>query len=174
MVLGGIIEWSMTIGATGWLLVVLSMGLSVLIGLLTYRFFQSLTHKTIGAQLSEYKQTQKSAATLFLPIALGGIVFGLLLIVLGIVEIVWGSLIVIMITLSYLILPLIKRFRPCTVVLSRGTYFVSNSWIGKDLRDTENNYRIEDKCYMGVPFQVIYVKDKLVGLVYNTSKVFPE
>ena len=55
MVLGGIIEWSMTIGATGWLLVVLSMGLSVLIGLLAYRFFQSLTDKTISAQLSEYK-----------------------------------------------------------------------------------------------------------------------
>ena len=170
----GIIEWSITLGVRGWLLFVLSAAISLLIGFEVYRFFKSLTTKTISAQLTEYKQTQKSAATLCLPIASGGIVFGLLLIVLGIVEIVWGSFIVIMIVLSYLILPLIKRFRPCTVVLSRGTYFVSNSWIGKDLRDTENNYRIENKYFAGVTFQVIYVKDKLVGTVYNVDKVFPE
>lgn len=164
----------MTIGVSGWLLFALSMALSGVVSLLAYRFFQSLTQATISAQLTEYKQTQKSAATIYLPIAFGGIVLGLLLIAFGIVEIHWGLFIVIMITLSYLILPLIKRFRPCTVVLSRGTYFISNSWIGKDLIDTENDYRIEDKIYMGVPFQVIYVKGKLVGTVYNTIKVFPE
>lgn len=169
------IEWSTTIGVRGWLLVVLSLGLSVLIGLLTYRYFQSLTHKTIRAQLTGYKQTQKSAATINLPIALGGIVFGLLLIAFGIVEIGGGLFIVILVTLSYLIMPLNKRFRPCTVVLSRGTYYVSDSWIGKNLIDTENNYRIEEKYYYNVRLQVIYVKDKMVGfLVHKASKVFPE
>lgn len=174
MVLGGIIEWSTTIGVRGWLLFLVSAVVSGLLGFMAYKFFLSLTHKAISAQIAEYKLTQKSAASLYIPIALSVVVFGVLLISFDVIEIFWGVFIIFMVTLSYLILPLFKRFRPCTVVLSRGKYFVSNSWIGKGLIDTENTYRIEDRYYMGATFKNIYIKDRLVGAIYNVNKAFPE
>lgn len=174
MILGGIIEWSTTIGVRGWLLFMMSAILSGLLELMAHKIFLSLTHKAISEQLSEYNLTQKSAASLFLPIVLSVIVFGTLLILFDVIGTFWGVFIIFMATLSYLILPIFKRFRPCTVVLSHGKYFVSNSWIGKGLIDTENTYRIEDKCYMGVPFKNIYIKNRLVGAIYNENKAFPE
>lgn len=161
MVLGGIIEWSTTIGVRGCLLFLMSAILSGLLGLMTYKFFLSLTLKAISAQLAEYKLTQKSAASLYIPIALSVVTFGILLISFDVIEIFWGVFIIFMVTLSYLILPLFKRFRPCTVVLSRGKYFVSNSWIGKCLINTENTYRIEDRYYMGATFKNIYIRSKI-------------
>lgn len=85
MILGGIIEWSTTIGVRGWLLFMMSAILSGLLGLMAHKFFLSLTHKAISEQLCEYNLTQKSAASLFLPIALSVIVFGTLLILFDVI-----------------------------------------------------------------------------------------